>query len=414
MKKPIIKLHRHLLDQLALGLVDVFAHQQLAEKVVERNLKSQRKWGARDRRFYAENIYGCVRWWRKLWYCLDLPEPKSTTNTEALQAWASFWILNGNEIPPDLEISGITSEKILRRAKELLNDSNKLALAESIPDWMNEWGFRERGDRWSSILKSLNEPAPVDLRVNTLKISREKLQDKLRQEEIFTDIIPSCSTGLSLQSRKNVFTSECFRLGYFEVQDRGSQQIAPLLPLQSGAKVIDACAGGGGKTLHLANLMQNKGQIIAMDVHDWKLKELQKRAVRNGIEGIETRLIVGNETIESLKEFADAVLLDVPCSGSGVLRRHPDSKWKLKMTEIESLRETQAMILKNYSSMVKAGGYLLYATCSIMNSENQQQVENFLRSPEAMAQGWKLLRDLQIDPDQNLGDGFFAALLQRS
>ncbi len=208
--------------------------------------------------------------------------------------------------------------------------------------------------------------------------------------------------------RKNIFSSECFQKGFFEIQDRGSQQIAPLLGAQSGGLVIDACAGAGGKSLHLANLMQNKGKIIAMDIHEWKLKELQTRATRQGVNMIETRLISA-DSLRELESKADALLLDVPCSGTGVIRRHPDSKWKLSRTEVDSLVQTQARILREYSKMLKPGGLLLYATCSVMNSENQEQIRKFLLAEST----WKLLSEHQLDPDQQRGDGFFAALLQR-
>ena len=409
-----MKLHRLLIIQLATDLVEIFQNQKHAEQVVERTLKAQRKWGSRDRRFYADNLYSCVRWWRKLWHCLGGPEPESISLEGSLRVWACHWILSGHELPDNLEILNMDVRKIRQQAEELKSSSNLLAITESIPDWMNNWGLTERGERWPAILKSLNEPAPVDLRVNTLKVSRKKLKDQLRQEEILCEDISTVSTGLTLSERKNVLMSSSFQRGFFEIQDRGSQQIAPLLPLQPGGIVIDACAGGGGKALHLATLMQNKGKIIAMDVHEWKLKSLRERALRNGIGIIETRLMTGAETLEKLNQSAQALLLDVPCSGMGVLRRHPDTKWKLSSREIERLLLLQAEILRDYSKMVKPEGFMLYATCSVMESENQQQVKKFLDSSSGRASNWKLVHEAQIDPEPNGGDGFFAALLQRS
>ena len=171
-------------------------------------------------------------------------------------------------------------------------------------------------------------------------------------------------------------------------------------------RVIDACAGAGGKTLHLASLMENKGTIIAMDTEAWKLEELRKRAKRNGIHNIDTRVIEG-KTIKRLKESADAVLLDVPCSGLGVLKRNPDAKWKLNLKFIEELKEIQYNILTKYSSMVKPGGKLVYATCSILPSENELQVNKFLKENP----NFKLVREHNTDPITEECDGFYMALL---
>src|SRR6185369_699383 len=152
--------------------------------------------------------------------------------------------------------------------------------------------------------------------------------------------------------------------GLFEIQDGASQQVAPMLDPKPGERVIDACAGGGGKTLHLAALMKNKGRIISMDVSEVKLKALRERCSRNGVDIAEVKVIESSKTIKRLEKNADRVLLDVPCSGLGVLRRNPDKKWKLKPEDFIELRKLQAEILESYSEMTKVGGRLVYATCS--------------------------------------------------
>mgnify|MGYP003520941419 FL=1 len=174
-------------------------------------------------------------------------------------------------------------------------------------------------------------------------------------------------------------------------------------------RVVDACAGAGGKTLHLAALMKNKGQIIAMDIHEWKLKELKRRASRNDVQNVQTRLIEA-KTIKKMANTADRLLIDAPCSGFGVLRRNPDAKWKLDQPFLDRIKETQAMILNDYAKIIKVGGLMVYATCSILPSENQEQVEKFLVNNT----NYKLISDKTYYPSENGYDGFYMALIERT
>jgi 16S rRNA (cytosine967-C5)-methyltransferase len=176
-------------------------------------------------------------------------------------------------------------------------------------------------------------------------------------------------------------------------------------------RVVDACAGGGGKTLHLAAMMENKGSIIALDTQGWKLEELRKRARRAGASNIETRSIESKKTIKRLYNTADRLLLDVPCSGLGVLRRNPDAKWKLQPEQIDQLRQTQQDILQSYAPITKPGGRMVYATCSILPSENQDQIQTFLAS--STGKDFKLISDQKILPQDDGFDGFYMALLER-
>lgn len=173
-------------------------------------------------------------------------------------------------------------------------------------------------------------------------------------------------------------------------------------------RVIDACAGAGGKTLHLAAIMENKGSIIAMDVEERKLLELKKRARRNQAHNIETRLIDSAKVIKRQANTADRLLLDVPCSGTGVIKRNPDTKWKLQPEHLYKVRGMQAKIIRDYSEMLKPGGLMVYATCSILKSENEDQVALFLRENH----NFKLHEQRRIDPGPQ-SDGFFMALLEK-
>ncbi|MBL7884868.1 MAG: class I SAM-dependent methyltransferase, partial [Bacteroidia bacterium] len=213
--------------------------------------------------------------------------------------------------------------------------------------------------------------------------------------------------ALKLVKRQNLQSLKEYQNGFFEIQDASSQLIAPFLDLNSGMTVIDACAGAGGKSLHIAALMKNAGNIISMDVEERKLIELERRAKRGGVKIIKTRLI-NEQTIHQLKNVADRLLLDVPCSGLGILKRNPDAKWKLNLDFITEIIKTQQHILSTYSSMLKLDGILVYATCSILPSENQHQVELFLKNHS----DFTFMEDCKILAKDGF-DGFYMAKLKK-
>lgn len=388
--------------------MEIFAEQRPADKVIEKRLKAQPKWGSRDRKFFAETVYDMIRHLRRLWFMADL-QPAERDDFRGLfepEVWRMWRILaneKGYEIPDWPELKDGFKPR----------DPSKMprAVRHSIPDWMDRLGQETWGGEWDGLVEALNRPALVYLRTNTLKTDRSKLLDRLAQEDVETEIVPELPDALVLPQRKNVFVTKAFKEGIFEVQDAASQTVAPMLSPKPGERVIDACAGAGGKTLHLAALMKNKGSIIALDIHQWKLDELKQRARRNGVHIVETRAIDSTKVVKRLEASADAVLLDVPCSGMGVLRRNPDSKWRLSMDEIARLRELQADLLARYSRMTKPGGRLVYATCSVLPSENGDQVRAFLASPNG--KGWSLVKEQTHRPDKEGYDGFYAALLSK-
>ncbi|MFN3852532.1 MAG: RsmB/NOP family class I SAM-dependent RNA methyltransferase [Spirosomataceae bacterium] len=399
-----MKLHRSLVEAVIYALQQIFQENRQADKVIEYVLKSNKKWGARDRGFIAENVYEIVRWWRKLNIEGNLGE-----SSEMRFFWSIFanWlIINKIELPKWPEFEGINSSKILKSYEEGLKIRK---IRESIPDWLDEVGSKELGENWDVELHALNQQAPVILRTNTLQMSRNQLQDYLSAMGIETETVAYLPEALILKKRTNVFSTELFKQGNFEVQDAGSQYIAPFLDVDAGMRVVDACAGAGGKTLHLAALMQNKGRIISMDVEEWKLQELKRRAKRNNVQNVETRLIEP-KTIKRMKDSADRLLLDVPCSGLGVLRRNPDAKWKLKPEFIENIKKTQYEILSNYSQILKKGGKMVYATCSILPSESEEQVQRFLKESQNQ---WKFIDEKRVSPANDGFDGFYMALLEK-
>ena len=396
-----MKLHPVLLKAVAEALTDIFRNGKYADKVIERLLKSNPKWGSRDRAFLAETIYECVRWWRLYAYLsqnvsLSINEIKGVIGVHLILKYEQ----NLDEFP------SLDFEKL----KKLNSEISERTIKNSIPDWLDEIGENELGNtQFESELMALNQPASVVLRCNELKISILDLQKKLLALEWETKTSPLSKDALVLQKRGNIFQTELFKNGFFEVQDAGSQTIAPFLQVEPGMRVVDACAGAGGKSLHLATLMQNKGRIIALDTEGWKLEELQRRARRNGIFNIETRAIDTTKVVKRLGETADRVLLDVPCSGLGVLRRNPDAKWKLKPDFLNEIRAKQASILENYAKMARVGGKIVYATCSILPSENENQVKAFLEKNK----NFKWLDERKISPAVEGFDGFYMALLER-
>ncbi len=401
-----MRLHRNLVFAVIDGLHEIFNEERYADKVVQKLLKRDKRWGSRDRSFVAETVYEIVRWKRLYAEIADVKEPFSRENLWRIFAvWAT---LRGITLPDWKQIVPTPTRRIKGRFDEL---SNIRKFKESIPDWLDQLGEKELGKKWSDEIHALNQQAPVILRANTLKISRDKLRSVLEDENIDTEFIKGYQDALKLVERTNVFSTEAFKNGLFEVQDASSQLVADFLEVEPGQRVVDTCAGAGGKTLHLAALMQNKGQIIAMDIYGNKLKELKRRARRAGAHNIEPRVIETTKDIKKMHGKADRVLIDAPCSGLGVLSRNPDAKWKLQPEFLDTIRKTQSEILENYSKMVKPGGKLVYATCSILPSENQDQVTSFL-SKEA-GKDFTLLKDEKILSHQSGYDGFYMALLEK-
>ena len=403
-----MRLHRNLVYTTIDSLNSIFNEGEYADKVVARALKKDKRWGSSDRKFVAETIYEIVRWKRLYAEIAEVKEPYDRDNLwRMFSVWA---VLRGYPIPDWRQLEGTPERKIKGRFDEL---SKIRTFRESIPDWMDELGVKELGEKiWSIEIAAQNQPAKVILRVNTLKTSREKLHSMLMDLDIETTFLKEQPDALVLKERANVFMTDAFKDGLFEVQDANSQLVAPFLDVHPGMRVVDTCAGAGGKTLHLASLMQNKGQLIAMDLYESKLKQLKLRAKRNGAFNIEYRIIESTKVIKKLQEKADRVLIDAPCSGLGVLKRNPDAKWKLQPEFIDNIKKVQAEVLVSYSRIVKPGGKLVYATCSILPSENEDQVKNFLKNTE-MGKKFKFQKECKILASKSGFDGFYMALLER-
>lgn len=389
-------------EAIASALANIFGQGAYADREIARVLKEDKRRGSKDRAFIAGQTYGVVRNYRMLRHLAGGAKPEKRKDW-----WRIIGIqliLDDYALPPWAEFEGLDPATVRQNWREAQADR---ALRESIPDWLDQLGEQSLGAAWTPTIAALNERAPVVLRANQLKTTPAKLVRMLVQDHVRTE--PIGDDALLVTERQNLFRTKAFRQGLFEVQDFSSQQAAPALEIEPGQTVIDACAGAGGKSLRLAALMLNRGQLLSLDIHGWKLKELKKRARRGGVSNLETREITNSKVIKRLTGRADRLLLDVPCSGLGVLRRNPDAKWKLNQDFIDRVVGEQADIIGRYSRMVKPGGKMVYATCSILPRENDAQVEAFLAS-EAGA-GWTLEHKHTYLPQVEGYDGFFVSRL---
>ena len=400
-----MRLHKNLVLAVIKILDGVFNQDFYADKTIEKVLKLDKRWGSRDRAFIAETSYEIVRWKRLYLEIADVKKPFQYKNLwRVFSVWA---VLKGINLPNWTEFQ----ETPKRRIKGKFDELSKIRkFRESVPDWIDKLACEEIGEKkWEKEISELNKMAELVIRTNTLKTNSSELQKILLNEEISTEIINGYPDALRLKKRVNLFKKESFQKGLYEVQDASSQLVAPFLKIEPGMKICDICAGAGGKTLHLSALSKNKGQILAMDIYKHKLIQLKKRAKRNSAFNIETKLIENNKSIKRLKGKIDRLLIDAPCSGLGVLKRNPDSKWKLQPDFLNKIKDTQLKILKQYSKLIKENGKIVYATCSILPSENEHQINSFLKSEEG--QDFKLEEEKKISPLSSGFDGFYMARL---
>lgn len=385
-------------------LKSIFIDGKHADREVDKVLKSNPKWGSKDRAFIAETIYDCIRW--KRW--IEASMGKEVDPKSLWEFVGTWFVLCDEKLPHWEEFKRINPKEIIR--KNHLATKDNFAVSASIPDWMYELGCIELGKEiWENEITAMNEMAATIIRVNTFKSNRKELQNRLKDEGVLSEPLPNYPHALKLMEKSNILRTQTFREGYFEIQDAASQRVAPFLNAKEGMRIVDACAGAGGKSLHLSNLMNNKGQIYALDIHEWKLLELKKRAKRNGAQNIQTKLVDSSKIIKRMENSVDRLLIDAPCSGLGVLRRNPDAKWKLTPEFIEEIKKEQEKILNEYSKMLKKGGAMVYATCSILPCENQKQIQKFTKNhPE-----FKLIKDQQLLPSETGYDGFYMAYLEK-
>jgi len=388
--------HRNLAEATVAALEAVFQRGEVASRAVERTVAEHPKWGKRDRNEFSSAVYETVRWRRLLEFAAERGDEWSLLG--------AYLVRGHSEIPKWPELETLDATGITKRL-----DAPDLprALRESIPDWLDELGEAQLGAHWDREIAALNREAPVVLRANTLVGSRDELARELSEAGLESKPIEGVPDALQLAGRPKLNSLAAWKRGAFEVQDAASQLVAPFLQIEPGYNVVDACAGAGGKTLHLAALLHNRGKLLALDTSSAKLDELQRRARRAGA-NVVTR-VVDKQLLRDSRAFADRLLLDMPCSGSGTLRRQPDLKWRLSPEFLAQLEGRQRQILRDYSPMLRPSGLLVYATCSLFSSENEQQIEAFL----ADNPGFELEETRTISPAQTGFDGFYMARLRK-
>jgi 16S rRNA (cytosine967-C5)-methyltransferase len=382
----------------------IFWENVYSTKGIQIMLKAHPDWGENKRALFSETIYNLIRWWRLMWYILDRdPSPEE----KDLQKLITVYLISKKG---DLSLlqkkRGLDANQVTQR---IVTAKNKRILRESIPDWLDKQGEQELGVRWDAIIASLNKYPDFVIRVNTLKTTVNELKVILQKEGIIAESINWNPDALRIMKKTNVFKLSSFRAGLFEVQDTASQMVSRILDPQAGMRVVDACAGEGSKTLHLAALMRNKGKIIALDTQEWRLRQLRKRAAKAGVDIIETRMITSSKVIKRMNGTADRLLLDVPCSGLGTLQRNPDIKWKLSSEDLKRLTRLQQELLEKYCIIIKPNGRIVYSICSILPSEGEEQVELFLKNHT----DFRLLNEKRYWPDIDDTDGFYMALIER-
>lgn len=395
-----------------------------ADRLMDQFFRERKYLGSKDRRFISETLYGMLRHKKRIEWAFSIIDD---TRTNLLSCAAYLSMNHQYSIESIAEETGIPIEIVSAIEKKINSSIEDLAIRTSFQDWMiEEWRAYFGENELESLCAKLNTQAPMTIRVNTIKISREECQQKLYEEGIETDIAKYSPVALHLKRRTNMFQLQSFKEGLFEVQDEGSQILSLLVDPKPKSKVIDACAGAGGKALAMASIMNNRGEIFALDVHSFRLDELSKRIRRSGVDSIRTKAIKENEVIEKFIDSADYVLIDAPCTGTGTIRRNPGMKWSVNQQMVDELHAKQSSILDLNSRYVKIGGRLIYATCSLIRKENEEVVEKFLAehpnfelvSPSSILERYGLAslannKYFQLLPHRYNTDGFFAAVMKR-
>lgn len=393
---------------------------------VLRHFFQEQRLGSKDRALVAETVFGVLRHRLLLEHaCTQEAKGLATARRMALGYWVRFGGYNLRELKPLLKAK---EEEWLAQVKGLRAEDLPLSVQAELPQWVVDRLRTQMSE--ADLLQlglALQRPAPLDLRVNTLKANRDEVLQALQAEGLAAQATPLSPLGIRLKDKPALNRHALFLTGKFEVQDEGSQLLGLLLAPKRNDMVVDFCAGAGGKTLLLGALMNSQGRLYAWDVSEKRLANLKPRAARAGLSNVQPQLIA-HENDQKVKRLAgkiDRVLVDAPCSGLGTLRRNPDLKFRQTEQGLAELNQKQAAILASAARLLKQGGRLVYATCSLLREENQDIVQAFLAAhPEfSLVPASEVLQQLhialpmgdylQLTPQQHDTDGFFAAVLTR-
>jgi len=419
-----------------------------ADQAMERVLRREKKLRSVERRAVADAVYGLLRLQGRVDFLLGRALAtrkgaldKLATPTQHLLRYAAYLVVGEGQSAAsavglaghEVASYGWVLELVAAPGQLGLppDAADALSVETSLPRWLAAlWAEQLGADETRLLAAALNQRAPLTIRTNTLKGTRKELEAKLAAEGAKVAPTPWSPVGLTFVGRTNVFALKAFKAGLFEVQDEGSQLIAEACGVKPGQIAVDACAGAGGKSLALTAQMENRGKLIACDRDARRLVELKQRARRAGAHNWEARGVpegpAGETRIDDLREKADVVLIDAPCSGLGALRRNPDARWRLNLAEIDSFPPRQTQILERYAALVRPGGRLVYATCSINRRENQDVRAAFLKSHPQFeplpardllgaerAEKLGAAEDVQLLPERHGTDGFYIAGFKR-
>jgi len=395
------------------------------DRILDSYYRSHENLGPKERKFISDTVFGIMRWKRHIEGIFSHAGVKKPAYKEFISAYLLWRQKQGVKLDGDL--SGIVRDIPIKFEIPISKFPGGPSAYFSFPQFIYDILIQSMGSESThKLLMALNEPADIVIRTNIMKIGREELQKALKEEGIDSTPTKYSPFGLILKERVNFNALNLFKEGFFEVQEEASQLIGLLTAPKAGELVIDLCAGAGGKTLLLAMLLKNKGRIIASDRDEKKLNIIKRRARRAGISNI--TILSLSKLIKEYKGKADVLLIDAPCSGTGTLRRNPDIKWRIKEKDIMEYVKMQKELLIMHSSLVKKGGRLIYATCSILPNENEEVAKWFLGKYKF---DWKLInaaekldisdREKFISPEGYFKsgpssvkmDGFFAFILQR-
>lgn len=392
-----------------------------ADVVLSRYFREHPKLGGRERNAVAEAVYAVLR--NKLMY-------GSFSESGSGPAMRRLSLLGLADALGRDAIGGLTMEEgeWLERIAQIDRSTLPLTLRSNLPPWLFDKLMGRFGETGVlELTEALNQPAPLDLRVNILKAKREEVLSELEAAGIVCEPTPYSPVGVRIRKKPALQNLPLFQTGAIEVQDEGSQLLAQIVGARRGEMVADFCAGAGGKTLALGAAMRNAGRLYAFDVSDKRLAKLKPRLARSGLSNVHPAVIAheNDSKVKRLGGKLDRVLVDAPCTGLGTLRRNPDMKWRQTPDAVPELNAKQGSILAGAARLVKPGGRLVYATCSVLDEENEDVVSRFLAEHEdfvlvPMAQvlaEQKIALDmgdyLKLLPHTHHTDGFFAAVLER-
>jgi len=399
-------------------------------------MKNRRYIGSKDRKYIVELVYDVVRASARLGWWLDKVGLEDAPRARVI----AYLMLNGMSVH-DLTIRFVDEDhctgvltndesaaiKKLEGQKLSIPDMPEIIQAE-CPEWAEDDLRKIFGKDFVLHLTAMLEPAQIDLRVNTIRLTVEQAQDSLAKDGVETVKTKYAPAGLRCLDKPYMSATKAFHKGFVEIQDEGSQLIAHVCDVKPGMRVLDFCAGGGGKTLGLAAKMEGKGIIFAMDNSTRRLEKGRRRYKKAGIHNVEVRSLEDDKNRKWLrrqKDAMDVVLVDAPCSSSGTWRRNPDLRWNWYGPTLEEITLLQAEILERVADKVKPGGRLVYATCSLFTRENEERIDKFLAKhseykllniPEIWPKGTECPVSgpyLRLNPKDHGTDGFFTAVLQR-